>query len=472
MGALDQTVVATALPTIILDLRISIDQLDQATWIITGYLLGYTAAMPLVGRLSDIHGRRRVYLLCVLVFVVGSILCGAARSLHWLVAARILQAIGGGALLPVTMAIVGDIFPPGRRSVALGICGAVAEAGGVIGPLYGAFLVQNLGWRWVFYSNVPLGVLILFLAYWACPVRRGRERESIDYFGAAILSAALVGLVLGLSQETEAALPVRQLILGGGVLLLLLFPLVETRRRQPLLDITMFRSLPFSAANLINFLFGCALIVAMVDLPLFAVTVLQRTPLESGLMLIRLTMFIPVGGVVGGFLSQYLGHRTTATLGLGFSAAGLFLMSTWTQQISELQITRDLAVVGFGFGLIIAPVTTTVVNIAGAARAGAASALVTVVRMVGMMVGLSALTSWGLARFNALMANVPLPLPMEGESSQAFQERVQAYQQQVTEAVLTLYNNIFLVAAALCLLAVPAALLLGRRHIVKGKRET
>ncbi|MBI4300101.1 MAG: MFS transporter, partial [Chloroflexi bacterium] len=208
LGALDQTVVVTALPSMIVDLQVPFRHLDQATWIVTGYLLGYTVAMPLVGRLSDVYGRRRLYLWCLVAFFGGSLLAARAGDLPELVLARVVQAAGGGGLLPVTLAIASDIFPDRRRTLALGFTAAIAEAGGVIGPLYGAAITNALGWRWVFYINLPLAPIIGVLVYRLCRESQA-ERERIDFGGAATLSVALAALTLGLSQASgeQSVLP-------------------------------------------------------------------------------------------------------------------------------------------------------------------------------------------------------------------------------------------------------------------------
>src|SRR5688572_20286546 len=201
LGALDQTVVATLLPPIIQQLEIPFTRLDDAAWIVTAYLLGYTVALPVVGRLADLHGRIGVFISCLLVFVVASIGCGLAPTLEWLIAARTVQAAGGGALLPIALALAGDLPEAGRRSVALGLVAGLAEAGGVLGPLYGALIVQWLDWRWVFYLNLPLGLLILAglgRSRAAAPAAGG---SAFDVRGAVLLTATLSALTLALSRE-------------------------------------------------------------------------------------------------------------------------------------------------------------------------------------------------------------------------------------------------------------------------------
>ncbi|MBI4494584.1 MAG: MFS transporter [Chloroflexi bacterium] len=465
LGALDQTVVVTALPSVIADLQVPFTRLNEAAWIVTAYLLGYTVAMPLVGRMSDVYGRRRVFTACLLLFGATSFLCGAARGLEWLILARGLQAVGGGALLPVTLAVVGDLVPERRRSLLLGAVGAAAEAGGVLGPLYGALLLDSLSWRWIFYLNLPLVLVLLGAVHLTYRHPSSGTAGSVDYPGALLLGTGLGSLTLGLSREVgQAGAPqVQWELVALAVVLLAAFVVWEGRAKVPLVDLALFHVVPFAAGNAASLLAGAALIVAMVDVPLWSATVLQRPAVEGGLLLMRLTVAIPVGALLGGLLARTLGYRLATAAGLGLSAAGLSLLAQWRPDTPLEQMTRDLALSGAGFGLIIAPLTAVVMAWAGPARAGVASALVTVMRMVGMTIGLSALTAWGLARFNALVANLPLPLPLLDEAPEALQQRLLDYQQRVLEATLAVFGEIFLAAALVCLLAlVPALLLRGR----------
>ncbi|TMC20468.1 MAG: MFS transporter, partial [Chloroflexi bacterium] len=301
--ALDQTVVVTALPQIISDLQIPITQLDHASWIISAYLLGFVVAMPLMGRVSDIHGRRRIFQLCLTIFGLGSLLCaiapllGKTFDLHflsvfdaihlhidttspgltWLISARLFQAIGGGALVPVAMAIASDFYGDKRRGLALGIIGAVTEAGGVLGPLYGALIVEHLGWQYIFYLNIPL-VLGLMIATQRFIPKGIRLQEGTDWLGALLLGLALTCLGLGLAQQgtslgltaSHASNPQNNpLALVLALLFFIAFIVVERKVRWPVVELSLFKRLPFIATSLVSLLVGAALIIAMADIPIF-----------------------------------------------------------------------------------------------------------------------------------------------------------------------------------------------------------
>ena len=457
IAADDQTVVVTVLPQIMTFMKVDVvKDIDQASWIITGYLLGYVSAMPLIGRVSDVVGHRRAYFACTLLFMAGSAAVALTTELSWLVAMRVLQAVGAGALVPISIAIVGDLFPPEHRGLPLGIVGASAEAGGVIGPLWGGLIARYLEWQWIFWVNIPLCVLTIVLLFWLVrpsPLFPGR----IDYAGGALLAVALGAVTLGLARiGTPDALMVAYLV--GSVVALVLFVVRQGRTDSPLIPLAMFRRAAIGAANITHLLVGGALIIGMVTVPLMASTALQMTPLEGGLRLMRMTAAMPVGAVLGGVMCGRFGYRIPTVAGLAFCALGYWLMSDWTLSVGEPQLTISLATAGFGFGLVIAPIALAATNPAPPEIRGAAASLVTAMRMVGMTMGLAALAAWGAGRFQDLIAGIPI-MPMAGETAAQAQERFGA---QMTDAGLSLFSSFFLIAMAACLLAIIPAMFMFR----------
>ena len=515
LTALDQTVVVTALPQMITDLGIPINQLDRAAWIVSGYLLGYVVVMPLMGRVSDLYGRRRVLILCLCIFALASLLCGLAPiignsdigtqivtplqtlgvnvdspALIWLVAARFLQAVGGGAVVPVAMAIAGDFYGWERRGIALGLIGMVTEAGGVLGPLYGAIIVQLSGWQAIFYLNLPIVAILLFLVWRFIPGKRAakeesatRERRRIDLLGTLLFGASLTCLSLGLSQEAAQITPTTPApgtapvqnnlwLIAAALLLLALFIgyelYSERRKRSPLIELSLFRQSTFSASALVSLFVGAALIIAMADIPIFVATVLDRPALDSGLALLRLTAMIPVGALLGGWLCSRITCRWTAVLGLLPTALGFWLMHLWPLGVGWTQITISTLIAGLGFGLVIAPIGTTAINASREHQMGIASAVVTVLRMIGMILGLAALTSWGLGRFRALAALFTAPSNVKFGSA----TYNTLYGNYLITAAHTVYTDVFLVAGCICLLAVvPALFLQGRKLLLPPVRN-
>lgn len=461
LGALDQTVIVAALPVVVTDLQIPFDRLDQAAWVVSGYLLGYTVALPVMGRFADVRGRRLTLAISLAAFALGSLGCALSWSLATLVAARIFQAAGGGALLPVAIAIVSDRYPANRRSLAIGVVGAVAEAGGVLGPLYGAGIISWLDWRWIFWINVPLALVLLLGSL--AGLRESRPSSGrIDLVGAGLIALTLGFQILGLSHEAIeiGGVDVRNGLLVLAAVTLFAFLWWGIRAKEPLLEVRLFRQAGFSAALAGGALLGGALIVAMVDVPLYAATVLDASAAAGGLLLMRLTAFIPAGAILGGALAQRVGLRIPTALGFVTAAIGLGMMAGWGTSPAQPLLWGSLAMAGLGFGLLIAPLATAAVNLGGTGREASAAALFAVSRLVGMTVGLSILTAWGLQRFDILAGQIPMPLPRAGESAASAQARLAAYNQAILQVGAEVYHEIFLAAAVICVAGLVAAVFL------------
>ena len=278
IAALDQTVVVTALPSVMLDLKIPITELDRVSWIITAYLLGYTVAMPLIGRLGDVYGYPRVYQASIIVFCIGTSLVAISNSFEFMIGARVIQAIGGGATVPLGMALATSLVPPEKRALALGVVGGAAEAGSMLGPAYGGTIVELSSWRWIFWLNVPQSAVV-FVALMRLPNHR-TPGARVDYLGGALLIAALFLLSLALSRSDFFTLesPVPFILAVAGLGLGSVLVLVERRIWQPLLANVFLRSWAFIMANLTQALVGVSLILAMVTVPLTADTVMLKDP--------------------------------------------------------------------------------------------------------------------------------------------------------------------------------------------------
>ncbi|MDP9342939.1 MAG: MFS transporter [Actinomycetota bacterium] len=488
LAALDAYVVVTILVTIVRDLGIPINHLERATPIVTGYLLGYVAAMPLLGQLSDRVGRRTVIHGCLAGFAVGSVVSATAPGLAVLVIGRLVQGAAGGALLPVTFALVGDLWAVRHRPVALGAVGAAQELGSVLGPLYGAGVAALIGWRGLFWLNVPLAAIAAVAIAWAVPGGR-RARDSagrgqpgpdqasrVDVVGGSILAIALALLITGLynpDPETGVLPSWGPWVVGGGVIGLVVFALWEARTPTPLLDRAGLRAGPLAASLATSFLAGAALMVTLVDVPLVAETLLGKSSTGGALVLSRFLVALPVGAILGGLAASRLGERAVAATGLVLSAVAYWLVAGWPihalaarHDLGPLSLPRvdvDLALAGFGLGLVIAPVASVALRASSAEQGGVASAAVVVARMMGMLVGVAALAAWGLHRFHQLTGTLNTPLPF-GVDPQVFQRRLAAYQRAVDAALHTEYREIFLITALICLAGAATSLALGRRH--------
>ena len=471
IAALDQTVVVTALPSVMLDLKIPITELDKVSWIITSYLLGYTVAMPLIGRLGDVYGYPRVCQASLIVFCVGTSLVAVAPNFEWMIGARVIQAIGGGGTVPIGMALATTLVPPGRRALALGVVVGAAEAGSMLGPAYGGAIVELSNWRWIFWLNVPQAAVVFVALLWL-PNRPNREAK-VDYLGGALLIAALLLLSLALSRKDLFTLdsPIPFVLAASGMGLAGVLALVERRVWQPLLAHVFLRSRNFIVSNLTQALVGVSLILAMVTVPLTADTVMQKEPFTGAMWLLRMTGVIPLASVAGGWLLSpgdrfpggyrfpELGARTLTVAGLLMAAAGLFLCSRWDVGVDDPELTLQLLLTGMGFGLVIAPILHRALSAVGDDYRATGASLVTVSRMLGMTLGLAAMSAWGVEYFQVLTSGLEFPLLLPGESAEAHAARLEQYAGDLNTAGLTVFRNFFRAAAIISLAAIPLALI-------------
>ena len=435
------------------DLEIPLTDLDKASWIITAYLVSYTVAMPLAGRLSDVYGRVRMFQAALVVFAIGSALVAVAPNFNWVVPARVIQAMGGGATVPIGLAMAVGVVAPEKRGIAIGLVAASAEAGSVVGPLYGGAIIEWIGWRWIFWLDVPQSLVLIALM--AILQNRANPAAKMDYFGALVLGAALTVLAIALAQRSiftgESIFP--YLTVAAGVFLVGILIMVERRAVQPLLASFLYTSRAFLSSNITQFLVGVSLIMALVCVPLMAATIMEKEVWESALHLVRLTAAIPVGAVLGGYILRWTGVRAVCITGLAFVGTGLLIMSGWEREVEELRLTLPLIAAGFGFGLVIPPIGVSALSAAPSHYWGAAASLVTASRMVGMALGLAALSAWGIERFYSLTSHVT-PGPN-------FEE---------TEALLigagvTVFQDLFMIAGFLSLVAILPALLMRVEYV-------
>jgi MFS family permease len=485
VAALDAYVVVTILVDIVEDLAIPINRLERATPLVTGYLLGYVAGMPLLGSLSDRYGRRPLIYACLAGFAAGSVITALGATLPVVVAGRLLQGLAGGALLPVTLALVADLYRPGRRGVALGAVNAAQELGAVLGPLYGAGLAALVGWRGVFWINVPLAVaaaLVVRRLVPAPPSRAvpgaldggGEPRRPVDLIGGGLLALSLGLAVLALYQtEPERALlpPWGPATLAAAAAVFGVFLWHQWRSPVKLLDPAGVEMRPFLAALGASLVAGAALLVTLVNVQLLAQTVLGRDALGGALLLTRFLVALPVGAVVGGLLVRRCGERRVAAAGLAVAAVAYVAVARWPEDLlaaayplGPMVVSRtdaDLALAGVGLGLVVAPLASAVLRVTPSESHGVASAAVVVARMMGMLLGVAALSGWGLYRFHQLTEGLLAPFPV-GMSEAEFRAASAVYTEAVQAALRTGYSEIFVITAGLCALGALVSLFLPR----------
>jgi MFS family permease len=495
-AAADTYVVVLALPDMMAGTGIPVDQLQRAAPIISGFLLGYVAMLPLIGRIADLRGRVPVLVAALVVFAIGSLVTTLAYDLPTMVTGRFLQGVGGGGLVPATLALVADLYPVQRRGVPLGVVSAVQELGSVVGPLFGALVLAFADWRAIFLINTVVGIvlalavrslvepvetpepgcgldwigltlaLIAFAAgvlvfvepsqlmrdltwgrlfipivgdgRWLTPLGvaaiaatvllvvrcctaarplldiRGwvRTLREADVLGALFLALALAGVILAFATadpKVQVFSDQGVWYLVGSVLAALAFVLHVRRSPAPLVPAGALRRTPAWGAMLVSFFIGAALVAALIDIPLFArTTVYPGSQLMAALVLVRFLVALPVGAVIGGYLTRTLPAGVVTAAGMACAAVGFLWMASWGLESLESPVaTLPLLIGGFGFGLALAPVNAAVLASTDDDVHGLASAFVVVARMVGMLVGISALTTIGLRRYYAEAGAVP-----------------------------------------------------------------
>ena len=504
-AAADTYVVVLALPDMLGAVGYSTEELQRAAPIISGFLLGYVAMLPLIGRIADLRGRVPVLVAALVIFALGSLVTALAYDMPSMVAGRFLQGLGGGGLVPATLALVADLYPVQRRAVPLGIVSAVQEAGSVIGPLFGALVLAVADWRAIFLINLAVGLVLaasisalaarrsvveegatapvskpppdflgailllialftgalvfirpsdllrdltwgqLFIPFagdgrWLTPIgavamgaallflvrcvtaRRplvdlrswGRSMRDADLLGAVYLAVALGGVILAFATADPAV----ELFadqgwwyLAASLVSSIAFVVHIRGAENPLVPRGTLRPTPAWGSVLVSFFVGAALIAAVVDIPLFARTTIYRdSQLDAALVLVRFLLALPVGAVLGGFLTRRFGAGLVTAVGMAMSAAAFLWMTTWEMEtLHHFDANLPLVLCGFGFGLALPPINAAILASTDDDVHGLASAFVVVGRMVGMLVGISALTAIGLRRFYAHQEDHPLP---------------------------------------------------------------
>jgi EmrB/QacA subfamily drug resistance transporter len=475
LAALDQTIVATALPTIVGELG----GLERLSWVVTSYLLAQTVVTPLYGKLGDLYGRKGVLQTAIVIFLIGSALCGLSHSMLQLIAFRAVQGLGGGGLMVTAMAVVGDIVPPRDRGRYQGIFGAVFGVASIAGPLLGGYFTTHWSWRWIFYINIPLGILALVVIAATLPSRSDRQQHRIDYAGAVLLAVALSAIILvtDLGGTTYPwSSPVVLGVAAAGVVSLALFLFVEQRAAEPILPLHLFRNPAFSVTSIVALIVGFAMFGSITYLPLFFQVVKGASPTISGLEMLTMMGGMLTSSIVSGQLISRTGrYKIFPVVGTGVMTLGLFLLSRLPIGASMARIEGTLLLLGLGIGLVMQVLVIAVQNAVDYRDLGVATSGNSLFRSVGGSVGTAVLGAIFTAQ---LAANLARQLPAGGGAQPAggggglsLQSLAHlppdvraAYGQAFTNAI----DTVFLVAALIALVGFAVIWLLPERQL----RET
>jgi EmrB/QacA subfamily drug resistance transporter len=408
LAALDQTIVATALPTIVGDFG----GLNHISWVVTAYLLAQTVVTPLYGKLGDQYGRKVVLQGALVLFLVGSALCGLSQNLDELIAFRALQGFGGGGLMVSAQAAIGDVVPPRQRGRYTGLFGAVFGLASIAGPLLGGFLTSHLSWRWIFYVNLPLGIFALFVLGTSLPAASERVRHTIDYLGTLLLAAGLASIVLLTSLGGTSVAWGSPLIVAlgiAGVFFLICFAFIERRAREPVLPPRLLRNDIFAVTSAVGFVVGFALFGAVTYLPLFLQVVKGASPTGSGLQLVPLMGGLLITSIGSGRLITRTGHyKPLPIAGTAVTVVGLYLLSTLGLASSRVTIFGFMFVVGLGLGMVMQVLVLAVQNAVDYSDLGVATSGATLFRSIGGSLGTATL---GAVFSNRLRTELKSVLP-------------------------------------------------------------
>ena len=451
VASLDQTIVSTALPTIVGELG----GFQHLSWVVTAYLLASTVVGPLYGKLGDLYGRKRVLQAALALFLVGSALCGAAQTMGELIGFRALQGLGGGGLIVVSMAAVGDIVAPRERGRYQGLFGSVFGISVVAGPLLGGFFVDNLSWRWIFYVNVPLGLVALAVIGIAFPARQVTLRHSIDWLGTVVLAAGLSGVILytSLGGTTYSwTAPGMLATLAASVALLAVFPLVERHAAEPILPPALYRNATFRTASAISFVVGFALFGSVTFIPIYLQIVKGHTPTDSGLLMTPMMLGVLVTSTASGFLiSRYGRYRVFPICGTAVATVALYLLSTLGVATKTEVAGGYMLLLGLGLGLVMQVLVLAAQNAVDYVLLGVATSGSTLSRQVGGSIGVSV---FGAIFTNALQRQLPAGVHVPANATPAVVNHLPgAIHAVYVAAVAAALQPVFLTAAGVMVFA-------------------
>ncbi|MCM3765928.1 MDR family MFS transporter [Neobacillus niacini] len=388
MAAMDNTIVATAMATIVSDLG----GFDKFVWVTSAYMVAVMAGMPIFGKLSDMYGRKRFFIFGLVVFLIGSAFCGIAQSIVQLSIYRAIQGIGGGALMPIAFTIVFDIFPPEKRGKMTGLLGAVFGISSVLGPLLGAYITDYISWHWIFYVNIPLGLISIFLISYYYKESLQHSKQKIDWLGAITLVISVVSLMfaleLGGKEYAWDSVPIISLFVSFFVFFVVFF-IAEFKAEEPILPLWLFKRRLFAASQLLAFLYGGTFIILTVFIPIFVQAVYGGSAKNAGLILTPMMLGSVVGSSIGGIFLTKTSYRNLMFVSIVSYMVGMYFLGTMNEDTSRVLLTVYMILVGFGVGFSFSLLPTASLHNLEPQYRGTANSTNSFLRSFGMTLGIT-----------------------------------------------------------------------------------
>lgn len=489
LSSLDQTVTATAMPTIIGKLG----GLSLYSWVFSVYMLTGTAAMPLFGRLADLFGRRRIYLLGMGLFIGGSALCGTATTMIQLIIFRGIQGLGAGALMPLAMTIIGDIYPPDKRGKMQGIFGAVFGISSVAGPAIGGFITEHLDWHWIFFVNLPFGLAAAVILSFVLADRKGTARPSIDWAGAFTMTVAIIAFLLvtvfaggGRTPGTYSWMSPQIIgLIAISIIFTGLFIFIETKAKEPVMPLFLFKNRTIAVTCITGFFMGVGMFGAITYIPLFVQGVIGVSPSIAGYILTPMMLSVIIASIVGGFLLSRVRYKPMLIAAMSIMAVGNFLLSRMGVETGKFEVVVYMIIAGLGMGIMMPVLTIAVQSSVGFQHRGVATSAMTFFRSIGGTLGVSIMGAVMTNRMTAglqelgrkLPGSVPEQLSGLGSAQALLKPEIRAQMppallQGVLEVLTRAIDWVFIIALIFVVLGLISGFFMGNARLEKaGEKE-